>query len=132
MTYTALALLGVLVAVVCDVFIARTKLVTRRIFWVSYCIIFVFQLLSNGALTGFRIVRYSDAAIVGSATPVDHAPPMFGDGRLMFAPFEDILFGFSLVLFTLTMWVWLGRRGMQREPHAGPPHEIMQRILKRK
>ena len=32
-----------------------------------------------------------------------------------------LLFGFSLVLLSLTLWIWWGRRGVQRTPLAGPP-----------
>jgi len=59
--------------------------------------------------------------IIGSSTPIDAPPPMFGDGRVFFAPVEDLFFGFALVLLSLSMWVWLGRRGVQRTPTAGPP-----------
>ncbi|MCW2596237.1 MAG: hypothetical protein JWP39_2125, partial [Jatrophihabitans sp.] len=30
--------------------------------------------------------------------------------RLIYAPIEDLLFGFALVTATLTLWVWAGRR----------------------
>jgi hypothetical protein len=121
MSYTQLGLLAVIAVVLIDMFGLRTKLVTRKVFWVSYAIIVVFQLITNGVLTGFRIVRYSGDAIIGSTTPVDGPPPFIGDGRLIFAPVEDLLFGFALVLLTLVMWVWLGRIGVQRTPNAGPP-----------
>ena len=121
MTYTQMALLAVALTLAIDLLLLRTCLVTRKVFWVSYVIIVGFQLLTNGALTGFRIVRYSGDAIIGSTTPADQAPPFLGDGRLFFAPIEDLLFGFALVLLTLSMWIWLGRRGVQREPMAGPP-----------
>jgi hypothetical protein len=71
--------------------------------------------------TGFGIVLYSGDAIIGSTSPSSGPPPMFGDGRIAFAPAEDILFGFSLVLLSLSLWVWFGRRGLQRTPTAGPP-----------
>jgi hypothetical protein len=121
MSYTQLGLLAIIAVVLIDVFGVRTKLITKKIFWVSYSIIFFFQLITNGVLTGFRIVRYSGEAIIGSTTPVDGPPPFIGDGRLVFAPIEDLLFGFALVLLTLVMWVWLGRSGVQRTPSAGPP-----------
>ena len=121
MTYTQIGVVAVIAVVLIDLFGFRTKLITRRVFWVSYAIIFIFQLITNGVLTGFRIVRYSGDAIVGSSTPLDGPPPFLGDGRIMFAPFEDLLFGFALVLLTLVMWVWLGRIGVQRTPSAGPP-----------
>ena len=31
------------------------------------------------------------------------------------------MFGFALVVLTLSLWVFWGRRGVQREPFAGPP-----------
>ncbi|MDP9432031.1 MAG: lycopene cyclase domain-containing protein [Actinomycetota bacterium] len=96
MTYTGAALLGVAGALVLDLAVLRTRLVTRRIFWVSYAIIVFFQLLTNGVLTCRRIVTYSETAILGP--------------RILCAPVEDLLFGFSLVVQTLAWWVWLGRR----------------------
>ena len=121
MTYTQLAVLGVVVVVLLDLVVVRTRLLTRRVFWTAYAIVVSFQLLSNGVLTGFGIVRYDGAAIVGSSTPADGPPPFLGDGRIAYAPFEDLLFGFALVVLTLVLWVWLGRRGVQRTPYAGPP-----------
>ena len=99
------ALLGVAGAVLIDLYVLRTRLVRRRVFWGTYPIIIFFQLISNGILTGRRIVRYDPDAIIGL--------------RLVYAPVEDLLFGFALVLLTLSVWVWLGRRGVQRSPTAG-------------
>ncbi len=121
MTYTQLAVLGIVVAVVFDLWIARTRLLTRTAFWVSYAIIVFFQLLTNGVLTGFRIVRYDGEVIIGSTTPTDGPPPFIGDGRLIYAPVEDLMFGFALIVLTLSLWVWWGRRGVQRLPYSGPP-----------
>ncbi len=131
MTYTQLAVLGVLLVVVWDVFVLRTRLLGRRVFWMGYAIIVTFQLLTNGVLTGARIVRYSGEAIIGSTTPGDRRPPAFGDGRILFAPVEDLLFGFALVVLTLTLWVAWGRRGVQRTPMAGPPRASLVPILAR-
>ena len=100
MSYTALALLGVVVAVVLDLVVLRTRLLTRRIFWVSYAIIVFFQLVTNGILTGRDIVTYDPDTILGV--------------RIVYAPVEDLLFGFSLVVQTLAWWVWWGRRGVQQ------------------
>ena len=127
MTYTQIALVGVALSVLIDLYVFKTHLVKRRIFWVSYSIIVVFQLITNGILTGMRIVRYNGAVIVGNSTPQDHAPPFVGQGRIAFAPVEDLLFGFSLVLLTLCLWVWLGRRGVDREPFSGPPRFLSKR-----
>jgi hypothetical protein len=131
MTYTQLAVLGVGLVVVWDLAIARTALLRRRVFWMSYGIIVFFQLLTNGVLTGFRIVRYSGEAILGSSTPQDGPPPALGDGRILFAPVEDLLFGFALIVLTLSLWVVWGRRGIQRTPMSGPPRAFLVPILAR-
>jgi hypothetical protein len=130
-TYTQLAVLGVLAVIVWDLWIVRTRLLTRRVFWMAYPIIVFFQLLTNGVLTGFRIVRYSGEAIIGSTTPEDSPPPAFGAGRILFAPVEDLMFGFALVMLTLTLWVLWGRRGIQREPMSGPPLPVLVPMLAR-
>ena len=111
MTYTQLAVLGVLAVVAVDLVVLRTRLLTRRVFWVSYAIIVFFQLVSNAILTGLRIVRYNGDFIVGTSTPDVGPPPFLGDGRIAFAPFEDLLFGFALVLLTLSLWVFWGTWG---------------------
>ena len=129
MTYTQLAVFGVLIAIVLDLYVFKTKLLRRRVFWVSYSIVVFFQLVTNGILTGFGIVEYDGAAIIGSSTPEDVPPTFIGDGRLIFAPIEDLLFGFSLVVLTLIIWIWLGKKGIQREPMAGPPRKSVHRLL---
>jgi len=111
MTYTVAALLGVAGALIVDLVVLRTRLVTRVVFWATYPIIITFQLLSNGILTGRRIVIYDPAAIIG--------------WRLAYAPVEDLFFGFAMVLLTLSTWVWLGRRGVQRTPAAGEGSRLL-------
>lgn len=100
MNYTVLAAAGVLVALTCDVGIFATRLICRRAFWVSYLIVIGFQLLVNGVLTGVPVVRYDRDRILG--------------WRIAYAPVEDLLFGFAMVLSTLVIWVWLGRRAAHR------------------
>lgn len=129
MTYTQLGLVGIVCAAVFDLYVVRTALLRRKGFWWSYAIIVGFQLITNGILTGFRIVRYNGDFIVGGSTPIEHAPAFFGDGRIAFAPLEDLLFGFALVLLTLSMWIWLGRRGVQRTPMAGPPTPLAKKFF---
>lgn len=125
MSYTQLAVLGIVVVVLLDLFVFRTRLLRRRVFWAAYAIVVFFQLVTNGVLTGLRIVRYDGEEIIGSSTPVDVAPPFLGDGRIAFAPVEDLMFGFALVVLTQVLWVWLGRRGVQRTPYSGPPRIAM-------
>jgi len=96
LTYTSLAVAGLVGSVAVDLFGWRTGLVRRRLFWTAYAIVLFFQLVTNGLLTGLSVVRYDEDAILGA--------------RLAFAPVEDLLFGFALVLLTLSTWVWLGRR----------------------
>ena len=117
MSYTAAAVLGVLVVVLIDLFVLRTRLVTRAVFWSTYPIIVFFQLLSNGILTGRRIVVYDPETIIGL--------------RIAYAPVEDLLFGFAMVLLTLSVWVWLGRRGVQRTPAAGEGSRLLRWLRNR-
>jgi lycopene cyclase domain-containing protein len=103
-SYTLAAALAVLAAALVDVAVLRTALVRRRAFWTAYAIVLFFQLIVNGLLTGLRIVRYDPARILG--------------WRIAFAPVEDLLFGFAMVLLTLSLWVWAGRRSVRS---AGRP-----------
>lgn len=105
MSYTLLAVLGVLATVVMDLWVLRTRLLTRRIFWVSYAIVLFFQVLTNEWLTS-QVVFYDSGAISG--------------WRVGHAPVEDFLFGFGLVTLSMAWWVWWGRRGVQRETAPGP------------
>lgn len=107
MSYTALALAGVVLAVLVDLLVLRTRVLTRRVFWTSYAIVLFFQLVTNGWLTGRDIVTYDESQIVGL--------------RLVFAPVEDLLFGFSLVVQTLAWWVWWGRLSLTRSASRGAP-----------
>lgn len=116
MSYTQLAIGGVVFAVVIDLFVARTRLLRRRTFWVAYAILLVFQLLTNGFLTHQQVVRYDPHAVLGGATPT-----LLGGWRIVYAPVEDIAFGFCLITLTLVSWVWWGRRGLQPTPRPGPP-----------
>lgn len=100
MSYSALVAIALAVTLAVDLGVLRTRLVVRRIFWVSYAIVLAFQLLMNGVLTGRNVVRYDPGTIVGV--------------RIAYAPVEDLLFGFALVTLTLSLWVWLGRRANPR------------------
>ena len=60
MTYTQLGPGAVAVMVVVDLWVLRTRLVTRRVFWTAYAIIVFFQLVTNGMFTGFGIVATDD------------------------------------------------------------------------
>ena len=94
--YTWAALLACAVAVTVDLVVLRTGMVRTRLFWASYAIIVVFQLLVNGVLTGTRTVSYDPRVIIG--------------WRIVYAPVEDLGFGFALVCLTISLWEWWGRR----------------------
>ena len=100
MTYTQLALCAVLIAVTVDLFVIKTALLKRKVFWTSYAIIVGFQLLTNWWLTSRNIVMYSPDAIIGI--------------RIASAPIEDLLFGFALVLGVLINWIRLDASNKQR------------------
>ena len=96
MSYSALAVTAVVAVLVVDLAVLRTRLVTRRVFWASYAIVVVFQLLVNGILTGLDVVTYDPATVWGP--------------RVVYAPVEDLLFGFAMVTLTLASWAAVNRR----------------------
>jgi lycopene cyclase domain-containing protein len=110
MTYTAITVVAVLAAVALDRWAVRTRLTGSASWWAAYGIIVFFQLLTNGWLTGRGIVRYDADAILGSERVA-----FLGDGRLAWAPVEDLGFGFALVLTTCVVWVRLGSRAVTED-----------------
>jgi lycopene cyclase domain-containing protein len=96
MSYTIAAVVGAVAALALDLAVLRTRLVLGRVFWLSYVIGFGFQLVFNGILTTRQVVRYRPSAILGP--------------RLVGAPVEDLVFGFALVLMTLSLWAFWSRR----------------------
>jgi lycopene cyclase domain-containing protein len=103
-TYTVAAVVVVLLTVVLDLLVLRTRLLVRRAFWVSYAIVLFFQLVTNQWLTSQGVFVYDADAILG--------------WRIGSAPVEDFAFGFSLVTQSMAWWVWWGRRGVQVERSA--------------
>lgn len=95
MTYATLALIGVAVTVVLDLWVVRTRLLTTADYWIAYAVVVFFQLVVNGVLTCNDIVT-------GYRTNLGP--------RVACAPVEDLLFGFAMVTQTLVWWVALGRR----------------------
>ena len=106
MSYTTATAVGIVLAALLDLLVLRTRLLTTRRWWAAYGIVVFFQLVTNGWLTGRRIVTYDPDAIIGSG-----GVPFLGDGRIAWAPVEDLGFGFALVLATCALWDWLGRPG---------------------
>lgn len=100
MTYTELAILSVLFVIIADRYLLKVRLLEKKAYWTSYSIIIFFQLLTNWWLTSRNILSYSEEVIIG--------------WRIASAPVEDLLFGFSMVTLTMSLWIFWGRKGIQR------------------
>jgi hypothetical protein len=118
MTYIQIGIIYCLAAVLTDLYILRTRVLKLRMFWLSYSIMLFFQFITNGILTKLLIVRYNDFAIIGGDYTTK-TPPLIGDGRLFYAPVEDVFFGFSMIVFSISIWIWLGKKNIQRKPYSG-------------
>jgi lycopene cyclase domain-containing protein len=99
--YTDIAIVAFIASIIADRFLINSKLLTRKVFWTSYAIILFFQLLTNWWLTSRNIVMYNPDAIIGL--------------RIASAPVEDLFFGFALVLLVMNLWVFWGKRGIQKK-----------------
>lgn len=95
MTYTFLAVASVLITLLLEWKVIRSGIFKTTTFYLAYAILVGFQLLTNGYLTSNNIVQYSPEMITGI--------------RIAFAPAEDLLFGFSLVVITMAVWIRLGK-----------------------
>ena len=100
MTYTQLALTMTLVAILFDLYGTKSKIVTRKSFWNAYGIMLFFQLITNWWLTSRGILTYADDAIIGK--------------RIAAAPVEDLFFGFAMITMTISLWIYWGKKGVQR------------------
>lgn len=101
MVYTDIAIVAFIASIIADRLLIRSKLLTRKVFWTSYAIILFFQLITNWWLTSRNIVMYNPDAIIGL--------------RIASAPVEDLFFGFALVLLVMNLWVFWGKRGIQKK-----------------
>jgi lycopene cyclase domain-containing protein len=101
MNYTGIALTAFLFSILFDLYIIKSRLLTRAVFWTSYAIILFFQLITNWWLTSREIVMYDPDAIIGL--------------RIASAPAEDLFFGFALVLSVMNLWIYWGKKGIQKK-----------------
>ncbi|MBU3692067.1 MAG: lycopene cyclase domain-containing protein [Candidatus Nanopelagicaceae bacterium] len=90
LTYTQITVYALIITIFFDMFITRNSLLSTMRFWFSYSIILPFQLLTNWWLTSREIVTYNPDSIMGL--------------RVAGAPFEDLIFGFAMVLAVMSMW----------------------------
>jgi lycopene cyclase domain-containing protein len=90
LSYTQITVYALIITIFFDMFVTRNSLLSTLRFWLSYSIILPFQLLTNWWLTSREIVIYNSDAIMGL--------------RISGAPFEDLIFGFAMILATMSMW----------------------------
>ena len=96
MSYTQIALFAVPAAILVDLFLLKTRLISRKSFWTAYSIMLFFQLITNWWLTSRGILTYDENVIIGA--------------RIASAPVEDLLFGFAMILFSTSLWIFWGKR----------------------
>jgi len=89
-TYTQITVYALIITIFFDMFVTRNSLLSTLRFWFSYSIILPFQLVTNWWLTSREIVTYNPNSIMGL--------------RVAGAPFEDLIFGFAMILAVMTMW----------------------------
>ncbi|MEN9305965.1 MAG: hypothetical protein RL733_1116 [Actinomycetota bacterium] len=90
LSYTQITVYALIITIFFDMFVTRNSLLSTLRFWLSYSIILPFQLLTNWWLTSREIVIYNSDAIMGL--------------RIAGAPFEDLIFGFAMVLAVMSVW----------------------------
>lgn len=90
LTYTQITMYALIITVLFDIFFTKNSMLSTLRFWFSYSIILPFQLLTNWWLTSREIVTYNPESIMGL--------------RVAGAPFEDLIFGFAMILAVMTVW----------------------------
>ncbi len=88
--YTLLTALALIVALLLDFLLLRTRIVKTRRFWLTILAILPGKLLLNGYLTAVPIVRY-------------HEPYYLGI-RLGSIPVEDFFYMLAIVILVLSFW----------------------------
>ena len=97
--FTVLSIVSVVAVVAAELLYFRTGIFRMVTFWVAYAIILFFEVLVDGWLTKL------------SAPIVVYDPDQFSGWRFPFdIPVEDYLFGFSLIVLTLILWLRAGDR----------------------
>lgn len=94
--YTLLAVAGVVLAVIVDMLVLKTRLILSKKFWVFWCVMFVLIFIINGYLTWRPIVLYGEGHYLGV--------------RLITIPVEDFLYGFALLTLNIAIWEFYNRK----------------------
>jgi lycopene cyclase domain-containing protein len=100
MTYTTLVLAAVVVAVLLDVLLLRTRILLTKRYWLFMAIMSLLFFVVNGILTALPVVIYASHAITGL--------------RLVTIPIEDAGYLFSLVTSTISIYERLSRGKTRR------------------
>ncbi len=90
LSYTQITVYALIITIFFDMFVTKNSLLSTLRFWLSYSIILPFQLLTNWWLTSREIVIYNSDSIMGL--------------RIAGAPFEDLIFGFAMILAVMSVW----------------------------
>ena len=93
--YTIIAVISVLAAIILDLLL-KTRLIHNKKFWVFWCVMFVLIFAVNGYLTWRPVVVYGEE--------------YFMNIRLFTIPFEDFLYGFSLITMNIVLWEFITRK----------------------
>ncbi|MDA8116277.1 MAG: lycopene cyclase domain-containing protein [Actinomycetota bacterium] len=98
--YTIGAIAALLLALVIDLGLLRTRVVRRPRFWIAALIVEGFQIPVDGWLTKL------------SAPVVIYDPAHFSGVRVFFSsPIEDFVYGLALLILTISIWDATGRTG---------------------
>lgn len=103
--YSLLTIAAVIIVLIVDIVVLRTRVAITGAFWVSLMIMWAFQVLVDGWLTKLSspIVIYNEERFSGV--------------RIFFdSPIEDFGFGFALILLTLSVWEALRMRSSRISP----------------
>ncbi len=99
--YTLLAVAGVVLAVIIDMLVLKTRLMLNKKFWIFWCVMFVLIFIINGYLTWRPIVLYGEGHYLGV--------------RLFTIPIEDFLYGFALLTLNITIWEFYNKKRLVKK-----------------
>ncbi len=95
--YTLLAVFSLLITIFLDR-LTKVRILRNKIFYFFIVVILVFKFLVNGYLTSTKIVMYN--------------PKFFMGLRAGSIPFEDFIFGFSMVTISIIFWEFFKKRNL--------------------
>jgi lycopene cyclase domain-containing protein len=107
MTYTTLVIAAVVITIVLDLLLLRSRVLLTKRYWLFMALMSLLFFVVNGILTALPVVIYASHAITGL--------------RLVTIPIEDAGYMFSLVTSTISTYERLSRgktRRMATHDHA--------------